>query len=139
MAQVEHLLGHAASQKPAAALFAVQNIVDDVRVDLDSHVGRVLFRKWRVAHVADGDGGAAHEDDFVAEGFRGCLTAHDVPHRIVRVGSVGTRVIDQLRSIGRLAELVGAELNRGNAIFTDVSNDILIGDFFVFAHDLQIE
>ena len=50
---------------------AVQQVVEDVGVDLDSHVTGALLLKRRVAQVADAQRGAADKNNFVAKGIRG--------------------------------------------------------------------
>ncbi len=62
---VDQVFANAACQKRASGLGAVQQVVDDVGVDLYSHVAGVAALEGRVAKIADGHGGGADQDDLV--------------------------------------------------------------------------
>ena len=64
---VDQVFANAASEKRAPGLAAVQQVVDDIGVDLDSHVAGGSALEGRIAQVADGHGGGAHQDDLVFE------------------------------------------------------------------------
>ena len=117
----------------------MQQVVDDIGVDLDSHVAGSSALEGRIAQVADGHGGGADQDDLVFERVRRNGTVNHVHHGILRVGPVGAGVIDESGAVARRQQQVLAELDALQAGLGDVGGDFLVGNLFILPHRLQGE
>ena len=113
---VDHFFVGTALQESAAFFLAVQQVIDDIRVNFHSHIERVLALKWSGSNIADSDRRGSDQYDFVAESVGWQSSAHDVPHRILRVGAVGTGVVDEGATVEDMIDDVRSQLNVIQAI-----------------------
>src|ERR1700741_1018414 len=84
---IAHLLFWPADQEGSFRLAAVQQVVKNVGMPLDTHIGFAAL-KWRISQVSDCLRRRTHEDNLVLEGLSRCGPAHHIPHRVVWIRSV---------------------------------------------------
>ena len=134
--EVGHLFPTAALQKSAALFLAVQQVVDDVGVNLNSHVGRARALERRSSNIPDAYRRRAHQHNLVAEGFRRERPAHHIPHRILRISPVWPGVVDQRATVSDVIDDVRTQFDVVQAIWRHVGDHLLVRDFFVEPHRL---
>src|SRR6266700_4987257 len=135
--EIDPLFPYAARQEGARRLPIVQQVVEDVSVDLDSHVRHVVALEWRVPQVANALRRGSEQNNLVAKAFGRRRTVQDARHRNVLVSSVRASVVDEHRAIAAWAQLAFSKLNALNTVFGNVDDNVLVGDLVVLAHCLH--
>ena len=115
----------------------MQQVIDDIGVDLDSHVTGGSALEGRIAQVADGHGGSTHQHDLVFERAGRKGTVNYIRHGVLLVGPVRAGVVDESGTVARWQQLMLAQLDALQAGLGNVGGDFLVRNLFVLPHRLQ--
>src|SRR5262249_19136649 len=96
-------------------------------------------RERSVAHVTEGQCRAADENDLVSKRIGRDGAADDIPHGILRVGAVGTGIVDESRAVMCGPQVVMAELDAFESIGRDVGGNFLVRNLLKLANNLEVQ
>src|SRR5258708_15615809 len=111
----------AACEETPSPFVAVEKVVDDVGVYFDSHVPGILLFKRCAAQITDTEGGATHQHNFVLERLWWHGSIEYIPHRVVLVSMVWTRIVNENAAIMPALQVVAAATSSLQHAFTNIN------------------